>query len=146
GDDRAGALFLQADLGIPELEVFVEWTGEEEDGLACQCHGGLGTRSEGWEQREVYREMVGKTSEATDRNRWPPVEQSLMSGRLWENPHITRSRHDDPAGIPAGGDGHGVRGRCGPGRKDVDRRGREGEPLHRVAAVGGQRAGDADRA
>ena len=34
GHDGAGPLLLQADLGIPELEVFVQGAGEEEDAAA----------------------------------------------------------------------------------------------------------------
>ena len=39
GDDGPRSLLLEADLGIPELEVLVERTGEEQDGRVGQGHG-----------------------------------------------------------------------------------------------------------
>jgi hypothetical protein len=39
GDHRARPFFLEADLGVPELQVLVQGPGEEEDGLAGECHG-----------------------------------------------------------------------------------------------------------
>jgi hypothetical protein len=37
--DGPGAFFFEPDFGIPELEVFVEGTGEEEDGCVLERHG-----------------------------------------------------------------------------------------------------------
>ena len=42
GNDGPRAFLLQADLGVPELEIFVQRAGEEEDVRAVQRHGGLG--------------------------------------------------------------------------------------------------------
>ena len=48
GDDAGGALLLQADLGVPELEVFVERGGEDEDVFSGKHSGqGSGIRIQG---------------------------------------------------------------------------------------------------
>ena len=47
GDAADCALLLEPDLGVPELEIFVERGGEEEDGLSCQRHDLLGELGSG---------------------------------------------------------------------------------------------------
>lgn len=64
GHDRTRTFLLQANLRVPELEVFVEGSGEKEDGLSVEAHGRTRESNVVPSRKldEVYAAMAGNTA------------------------------------------------------------------------------------